>query len=130
VGGTATGLGGGMLLIAIAGNFLLGALMTLGIGMYAPLLIMLSLMGMNPRSVFPIMMGSAAFLMIVAGIRFLRAGAYRQRVAIGLTIGGLPAVFVAATIVKEMPLEMLRWLVAAVVLNTAVAMLHAAWRRA
>jgi uncharacterized membrane protein YfcA len=129
VGGTATGLGGGMLLLAIAGNFVLGALMTLGIGMYAPLLIMLSLMGMNPRSVFPIMMGSAAFLMIVAGIRFLRAGAYRQKVAIGLTIGGLPAVLVAATIVKEMPLEMLRWLVAAVVLYTAVTMLHAAWRR-
>lgn len=128
-GGTATGLGGGPLLAAIAGNFVLGALMTLGIGMYAPLLIMLSLMGMNPRAVFPIMMGSAAFLMVVAGIRFLRAGAYRQRAALGLTVGGLPAVFVAATIVKSMPLEALRWLVAAVVLYTAVTMLRAAARR-
>ncbi len=128
-GGTATGLDGGWLLLAIGGNFVLGALMTLGIGMYAPLLIMLSLMGMNPRSVFPIMMGSAAFLMIVAGIRFLRAGAYRQRAALGLTVGGLPAVLVAATIVKSIPLEALRWLVAAVVLYTAATMLRAAWRR-
>lgn len=129
VGGTATGLGGGALVLATAANFVLGALMTLGIGMYAPLLIILSLLGMNPRSVFPIMMGSAAFLMIVAGIRFLRAGAYRQRAALGLTIGGLPAVYVAATIVKSLPLTELRWLVAAVVLYTAVTMLRAAARR-
>lgn len=129
-GGTLTGLSGSPLAVATAGNFLLGALMTLGIGMYAPLLILLSLLGMNPRSVFPIMMGSAAFLMVVAGIRFLRAGAYRQRVALGLTLGGLPAVFVAATIVKTMPLTALRWLVAAVVLYTGITMLRAAARRA
>ncbi|MEZ4588312.1 MAG: sulfite exporter TauE/SafE family protein [Gemmatimonadales bacterium] len=129
VGGDANGVTGSRLVIATAGNFILGALMTLGIGMYAPLLILLGFLGMNPRSVFPIMMGSAAFLMVVAGIRFLRAGAYRQRVAVGLTIGGLPAVYVAARIVKEMPLETLRWLVAAVVLYTAVTMLRAALRR-
>ena len=124
----AIGLSGGTLLVAAVGNFILGALMTLGIGMYAPLLILLSFLGMNPRSVFPIMMGSAAFLMVVAGIRFLRAGAYRQRPALGLTLAGLPAVWVAATIVKEMDLVKLRWLVAAVVLYTAVTMLRAAWK--
>jgi len=129
VGGEATGLSGGRLIAATVGNFILGALMTLGIGMYAPLLILLGFLGMNPRSVFPIMMGSAAFLMVVAGIRFLQAGAYRQRVALGLTIGGLPAVYIAARIVKEMPLEALRWLVAAVVLYTAITMLRAAARR-
>jgi len=123
----AIGLTGGTLLVAALGNFVLGALMTLGIGMYAPLLILLTFLGMNPRSVFPIMMGSAAFLMVVAGIRFLRAGAYRQRPALGLTVAGLPAVWVAARIVKQMELVKLRWLVAAVVLYTAVTMLRAAW---
>ena len=101
-GGTATGLSGGLLAAAAAGNFVLGALMTLGIGLYGPCLIMISLLGMNPKVAFPIMMGSCAFLMVVAGIRFLKAGAYRQRASLGLTLGGIPAVLIAAFIVKSL----------------------------
>jgi uncharacterized membrane protein YfcA len=129
-GGEAIGLTGGKFAVALAGNFMLGALMTLGVGLYAPSLIMLSLLGMNPLTAFPIMMGSCAFLMPVASLRFMRAGAFRLRPALGLAIGGLPAVWVAARIlVNQMDQDTLRWLVAAVVLFTSITMLRSAARR-
>lgn len=126
-GGDAVGLQGTRLVVAMAGNFVLGILMTLGIGLYGPCLIMISLLGMNPRAGFPIMMASCTFLMVGAAIRFLKAGAYRQRAALGLTIGGIPAVLIAALIVKSLPLAQIRWLVTFVVLYTAVTMLRSAW---
>jgi uncharacterized membrane protein YfcA len=127
VGGAGEGLRGAALGIALVGNFILGALMTLGIGMYAPSMIMISLLGMNPTTAFPIMMGSSAFLMPVASLRFLRAGAYSIRAAVGLAIGGLPAVLIAAFIVKSLPLDAMRWLVVIVVLYSAFAMLRSAY---
>jgi uncharacterized membrane protein YfcA len=126
-GGEALGLRGARLGIGIAGNFLLGALMTLGIGLYAPCLILISLLGMAPTTAFPIMMGSCAFLMPAAGIRFLRAGAYSLRPALGLAIGGLPAVFIAAFLVRSLPLTTLRWLVVVVVTYAALTMLRTAY---
>jgi len=127
-GGASLTLRGVPLMLAMVGNFMLGALMTLGIGLYAPCLIMLSLLGMNTRAVFPIMMGSCAFLMPTASIRFIREGAYSLRPAIGLAIAGIPAVLLAAYVVKSLPLTTLRWVVTAVVLYTAVTMLGAALR--
>jgi uncharacterized membrane protein YfcA len=127
-GGDALSLRGPWLVVAIVANFALGALMTLGVGLYAPCLILVSLLGMNPKSAFPIMMGSCAFLMPVAGLRFISAGSYDLRAALGLTLGGIPAVLIAAFIVKELPLQWLRWLVVVVVLYTAIAMLRAAHR--
>jgi hypothetical protein len=125
-GGTATGLAGTRFLIAVAGNFVLGALMSLGIGLYAPCLIMLSLMGLDPRAAFPIMMGSCAFLMPVGGLRFVRGRRYDASVALGLAIGGPPAVLIAGYLVKQMPLVWLRWLVVCVVLYAAAMMLASA----
>jgi uncharacterized membrane protein YfcA len=125
-GGTAMGLEGTWLYVGIIGNFVLGALMTLGIGLYAPCLIMISLLGMNPRAAFPIMMGSCAFLMPVASAKFLQAAKYSLRAALGLAIGGIPAVLIAALIVKELPLTYVRWLVVIVVLYTAISMLRSA----
>lgn len=127
-GGSALGLSGGKLLVAAVGNFCLGALMTLGIGLYGPCMIMISLLGMNPVAAFPIMMGSCAFLMAVAAIRFIRAGAFKHRPAFGLTLAGIPAVLIAAYVVKSLPLATVRWLVAAVVLYTGLTMLMAAVR--
>lgn len=126
LGGDALGVRGTLLVIAIAGNFLLGALMTLGIGLYAPCMILVSLLGMNPAAAFPIMMGSCAFLMPVGSLRFIREGAYSLRNALGLAIGGLPGVLIAAYIVKSLNLDTVRWLVIVVVLYTAVTMLLAA----
>jgi uncharacterized membrane protein YfcA len=125
-GGEATALSGGKLAVGIAGNFALGALMTLGIGLYAPCLILVSLLGLSPVTAFPIMMGSCAFLMPVGGVRFVRAGSYDLRAAIGLAIGGVPAVLVAAYLVKSLPLDAVRWLVVVVVIYTAGLMLRSA----
>lgn len=108
----------------------LGALMTIGVGLYAPCMILVSLLGMNPVAAFPIMMGSCAFLMPVASTRFVLAGKQRVRAALGLTLGGLPAVLIAALIVKSLPLDALKWLVVGVVLVTAVQMLRAGSSRA
>ena len=130
VGGTATAFSGTPFLVAVVGNFFLGALMTLGIGLYAPCLIMLSLLGLDPRAAFPIMMGSCAFLMPVGGVRFVRSRRYSTPVALGFAIGGPPAVLIAGYLVKSMPLVWLRWLVVCVVLYAAVMMLTSALRRA
>jgi uncharacterized membrane protein YfcA len=125
-GSDAIGVSGWLLVIAVAGNFFLGALMSLGIGLYAPCMILVSLLGMSERTAFPIMMGSCAFLMPVGSLRFIREGAYSLRNALGLAIGGLPGVLVAAYIVKSLDLNMVRWLVIVVVLYTAVTMLMSA----
>ena len=126
LGGDALGVRGVLLLVAIAGNFMLGALMTLGIGLYAPCMILVSLLGMNPTAAFPIMMGSCAFLMPVGSLRFIRERAYSLPNALGLAVGGIPAVMVAALLVVSMNLNTVRWLVIVVVLYTAVTMLIAA----
>jgi uncharacterized membrane protein YfcA len=126
LGGEALGVRGVLLVVAIAGNFILGALMTLGIGLYAPCMILVSLLGMNPTAAFPIMMGSCAFLMPVGSLRFIREKAYSLPNAIGLAVGGIPAVLVAALFVVSMNLTTVRWLVIVVVLYTAVTMLIAA----
>ncbi|HTY40708.1 MAG TPA: sulfite exporter TauE/SafE family protein [Thermoanaerobaculia bacterium] len=128
-GGDTLGLASPLLWAGLAGNFALGALMTLGIGLYAPCMILVALLGMNPRAAFPIMMGSCAFLMPIGGLRFIARGSYNLRAAVGLTIGGVPAVLLAAFVVKSLPLSALRWLVFAVVLYTAVAMLVSARRK-
>jgi uncharacterized membrane protein YfcA len=122
------GLSGTRLAIGLFGNFALGALMSLGIGLYAPCLILISLLGMNPRAGFPIMMGSCAFLMPIGGLRFIKEGSYSLPAAIGLAIGGIPAVLIAAYIVRSLPLTYVRWLVVIVVLYAAIMMLRSATR--
>jgi uncharacterized membrane protein YfcA len=125
-GGTALGLQGPKLLLGVIGNFILGALMSLGIGLYGPCLILISLLGMDPKTAFPIMMGSCAFLMPVGSARFIQKKSFNLRAAIGLALGGIPAVLIAAFIVKSLPLSAVRWLVVIVVVYTAVMMLRSA----
>jgi uncharacterized membrane protein YfcA len=126
--GDALGLEGPRLALGIAGNFVLGALMTLGIGLYAPCMILVALLGMYEKAAFPIMMGSCAFLMPAASVRFVRSGRYDLRAALGLAIGGAPAVLVAGLIVGSLPLQAVKWLVVVVVVYTAIAMLRSAVR--
>jgi uncharacterized membrane protein YfcA len=125
-GGTQLKLEGTQLIIGLVGNFVLGALMTVGIGLYAPCMILIYMLGMDPKAAFPIMMGSCAFLMPTASARFLRLGAFDAKAIVGLAIGGVPAVLIAAYLVKSLPLETVRWLVIAVVVYTAATMLRAA----
>jgi uncharacterized membrane protein YfcA len=128
-GGESLGLSGGALIFAIAVNCILGALMTLGIGLYAPCLILISLLGMSPLAAFPIMMGSCALLMPVAAVRFIKACRYNLRASVALSIGGIPGVLIAAYLVKSLPLLWLRWLVVVVVTYAALTMLASARRR-
>jgi uncharacterized membrane protein YfcA len=130
VGGTALSLPPTLFTLAVAAYFVLGALMTAGIGLYAPSLIMLSLMGLDPKAAFPVMMGACAFLMPVSGFGFLRARRIDLRVVLGIALGGIPAVLLAALVVKSLPLTALRWGVVVVVLYAAVVLLRAAWRPA
>lgn len=125
-GGAASGLSFARLCIALVMYFIFGALCTLGIGHYAPSLVLFSLLGMDPRLAFPVMAGAGAFAGTVAGIRFLRKRSYDQRAALGLMIGGIPAVLLAAFAVKSLSLDAIRWLVMAVIIYTAVTMLRSA----
>ena len=128
-GGMLNALPAPELYIAVGVHFLLGALMAFGIGLYAPSLILLSLLGLDPRLAFPIMMSACAFLMPTTGFSFVRTERIDLKVCIGITIGGIPAVLIAALIVKEMPMEWLRWGVVVVVLYAATLLLRSAFKR-
>jgi uncharacterized membrane protein YfcA len=129
VGGDALALTGTKLVIGFAGNFALGALMTLGIGLYAPCMILISLLGMNPTAAFPIMMGSCAFLMPIGSMKFIREGRYSLKHALGLALGGIPAVLIAGLIVKSLDVRVVRWLVVVVVLYASIMMLRSAFSK-
>jgi uncharacterized membrane protein YfcA len=125
--GDAFGLTGWTLAFAIIANFVLGALMTIGIGLYAPALILVSLLGMNPLTAWPIMMGSCAFLMPIASTRFIRLNAYSLKAALSLTLGGVPGVIIAFKFVHNLSLTAIRWLVIVVVFYAAFSMLRSAY---
>jgi len=127
VGGDALSLSGMKLGIGLVGSLVLGALMMIGIGFYAPCMILISLLGMNPLAAFPIMMGACAFLMPISSVKFLDAKSYSVRPALGLALGGIPAVLIAALIVKSLPLTWVRWLVVVVVVYSATVMLRSAF---
>lgn len=129
VGGEKLALGGLSLAAGMSGTCLFGAVSTLGIGFYAPCMILVSLLGMAPLSAFPIMMGSSGFLMPVASSRFLKRRVYEPRAAAGLALGGLPAVLFAAFIVKSLPLQALRWLVMTVACWAALLLFRSAFHK-
>ncbi len=124
-GGTALAFTPRAFALALVVNFVLGALLPLGIGNYAPSLVVFSLLGMDPRAAFPIMMGSGAFVATIAGVRFVGAGRFHWRAALGLTAGGIPGVIAAVWLVKSLPLDALRWLVLAVVAYASATLLKA-----
>jgi uncharacterized membrane protein YfcA len=125
-GGEATSLPLALFIVAIVGHFIMGVLMMFGIGLYAPSLILLSILGLNPIAAFPIMMGSCAFLMPISGARFVKTDRIDLRIVIGMALGGIPAVLLAAFVVKSMDLVTLRWLVVVVVLYAAALLLRGA----
>lgn len=125
-GGEAIGLSGWKLLLAIGVNFVLGAFMTVGIGLYAPCMALVYALGMSPLVAFPIMMGSCAFLMPPASAKFIKEGAYNRKAAIAMAIPGAVAVLIAAFIVKSLPLDTLRWVVIGVIIYTSIVMFRSA----
>lgn len=129
VGGVAMGLEGWRFGLAVAVNFVLGALMSVGIGAYAPCMVLLALLGVHPLGAFPIMMGTCGLVQPVAGLRFFNSGRFAWGVSLGLTVGGVLGVLVGIFIVKKLPLQQLRWLVMIVVVYAALSMLQSARRK-
>lgn len=121
--GEAIGLTGGKLIIAVVVNFVLGALQAAGIGMYAPSMAMVYILGMIPRVAFPLMMASAAFTLPPASIKFIKEGAYNRKASLAITLSGIVGVFIAAFIVKSLPVKTLIWLVIVVIVYTAISLL-------
>jgi uncharacterized membrane protein YfcA len=125
-GGEAIGLTGGKLALAIGANFILGAFMTVGIGLYAPCMALVYALGMSPLVAFPIMMGSCAFLMPPASAKFIKEGAYNRKASVSMAIPGIIAVLIAAFLVKSLPLNTLRWVVIVVIIYTSLVMFKSA----
>lgn len=117
--GTATALHGAYLFIGVAFNFLLGALMTIGIGLYTPCIALCGALGLNIQAAFPIMMGSCAFLTPACGLKFIKEGKYNRKAAAMLTLSGVIGVLIAFFVIKELPLNVLTWIIIAVMLYTS-----------
>ncbi|MCS4480075.1 sulfite exporter TauE/SafE family protein [Clostridium botulinum] len=124
-GGNDIGLHGAKLIIAIIGNFILGILMTVGIGLYAPCMALVCVLGMNPKVAFPIMMGSCAFLLPMSSTKFVKNNAYDKKASISISIFGVVGVLIAAFIVKELPVRALTWMVVCVIMYTSITMFKA-----
>ncbi|MBP8219352.1 MULTISPECIES: sulfite exporter TauE/SafE family protein [Aeromonas] len=129
VGGDAMGLSGYKLAIALLGNFIFGVLMNVGIGLFAPCMTLVYLLGMNPLAAFPIMMGSTAVLSVFSAGTFIRKGVFDAKAVLAVAIFGPIGVVLAAMLVKSMDMEMLKWLVAFIVIYTSWTM-YASWRAA
>lgn len=129
VGGDAMRLSGYKLAIALLGNFIFGVLMNVGIGLFAPCMTLVYLLGMNPLAAFPIMMGSTAVLSVFSAGTFIRKGAFDAKAVLAVAIFGPIGVVLAAMLVKSMDMEMLKWLVAFIVIYTSWTM-YASWRAA
>jgi uncharacterized membrane protein YfcA len=127
-GGLAVSLPVPLMVCAVAASFAMGVLLNFGVGHYAPSLLMFSLMGMDPRLVFPIMATGGALAATVISARHVQARAADLKIALGFAIGGVPAVLVAALVVKDMPVAWLRWLVIVVVAYAASVVLRDAAR--
>ena len=127
--GVAIGIYGWKLVIAGLVNFILGAMMTAGVGLYAPCMALVYLLGLSPQVAFPIMMGSCAFLMPPASFKFIKSGNYNKKAALGMAIPSIFAVLIAAFIIKSLPLDTLRWLVMIIIIYTSVTMFLAAIKK-
>jgi Sulfite exporter TauE/SafE len=125
-GGTASGLPPALTIVAICASFVFGLLANFGVGNYAPTLAMLSLMGMDPHYCFPIMASGASLMGAGSSMRFIKVPEIDLRIVVGLTLGGIPAVLVAALIVKQMDVDVLRYVITVVVFYAAAVMARSA----
>jgi uncharacterized membrane protein YfcA len=128
VGGHASSLPLPQTLFAIGASFVFGVLLNFGVGNYAPTLALLSLMGMDPRLVFPIMATGSTLAGAAAATRLVKLADLDLRVVLSLALGSIPGVLAATFLVKEMDLVMLRWLVVVVVTYAAATLLYTALR--
>lgn len=128
--GTALGLRGAKLVIAVVGNFVFGALMSIGVGLYAPCMAMVLALGMNAGCAFPAMMGSCAYLMAFGnGPKFIAEGRYDMFASWMQAIFGAIGVFCAYLFVSNISLSLLTKIVVVVVYFTSFLYLHDAIKK-
>ena len=121
---TSVGLTGIKLVLGNIIFFILGGLMALGVGLYAPAMAAVYLLGMNPAVAFPIMMSSCAFLMLFASQKFIKEKMYLPKLALFITLGGIPAVILAAYKVKSLPIDKLSYVVAVVIIIVSITYIY------
>lgn len=119
--GTALKLTGAKLIVGVVVNFVLGALMCVGVGLYAPCMALVAVLGMNVGAAFPIMMGSCAFLMAFGnGPKFVKENRFDMVATLCQMFAGAVGVLIAYFLVKSLPLSVLTWLVICVVFVTSI----------
>ncbi|MDD5823530.1 MAG: permease [Firmicutes bacterium] len=128
--GTALGLSGVKLIIAVIVCVALGAFMNIGIGAYAPTMALVAILGMNVGAAFPIMMGGCAFLLAFGNVpKFVKEKKYDMVASCYTAILGTIGVLIAYFLVKSLPLDILMWLVIVVVLYTSILFLRDAIKK-
>ena len=127
--GKAIGLTGIKLIIAVLVNIALGAFQAAGIGMYAPSMALVYLLGMSPAVAFPLMMASSAFALPSASIRFIKEQAYNRKAAISITLSGIIGVLIAAFIVKSLDIYVLTWVVIIVIIYTGITLIKSGFKQ-
>ncbi len=65
--------------------------------------------------------------MPISSVRFVQSERIDLRIVLGIALGGIPAVLLAAFVVKSLPLVTLRWLVVVVVLYASLLLLRSAF---
>jgi uncharacterized membrane protein YfcA len=127
--GKAIGLTGIKLIIAVLVNIALGAFQAAGIGMYAPSMALVYLLGMSPAVAFPLMMASSAFALPSASIRFIKEQAYNRKAAISITLSGIIGVLIAAFVVKSLDVYVLTWVVIIVIIYTGITLIKSGFKQ-
>lgn len=131
-GGEAIGIYGGKLVILGIVAFILGALMTIGIGLYAPMMACAFMLGLSPLVAYPLFMGSCAVMIPIAGLRFVRECKKQKRLQydykafICISVAGAVGVLIGLFVITSLPLDVIKWLVAGVLVVTAVMMFKSA----
>ena len=123
------GLSGIWLVIGILYNFIIGILMTLGLGNYAPELIFFSLMGLSPAIAMPVMMLDAAMIMTASATQFIREKRVAWEGSAGMVLGGIIGVLIAVRFLTSLDLNVLKQFVVLIVLFTGGMMIRASFKQ-
>lgn len=111
----------GRLIIAAIVQFILGVLMNIGVGLYAPCMALCCGLGLSVAATLPIVMGSSAMLMAFgSGPQYIKTGRFDLMASITQMVGGAIGVMIAYFFVKTLNVKILTIIIAVVVLATGV----------
>jgi uncharacterized membrane protein YfcA len=122
-GGTAIALSHTKLAIAAGCLFVFGALNNIGIGSYAPTMMTIYALGMNPAVAFPIMMGAATFSVPIGSMEFIKYGQYSRKITLFAATFGVLGVLMGVYLINQLDVSLLQWIVAAILFYSGISML-------